>query len=84
MANVSTSSSALPSTLSYLLSAKFQLQVDQAACLLDLVAYVEHPGCFLICKTCKIVIPLDLIPFYFSRTKHHVYNRNDCAQLLAA
>lgn len=74
----------LPTTQSYPEDPEYQLQVARAARLLALVAYVPAPGFFLACKTCQIAVPLSLIPFHFSSTKVHTYNRKDCAALLAA
>lgn len=67
------------------MSAASQLQEERAARLLDLVTYIEHPvGGFLLCQTCRIAIPTDLLPSHFSKSSNHAYGTKDLRDLLCA
>ncbi|PVH91083.1 hypothetical protein DM02DRAFT_678251 [Periconia macrospinosa] len=56
----------------------------QANRLWQLVVYVGEPHYFLICRTCRIALPLSRVASHFSSTGGHAYSRADCARLLAA
>lgn len=50
------------------------MQALRAERLQELTIYVGEPHCFLVCRSCRIVLPLSCIPSHFHKNKAHAYN----------
>jgi hypothetical protein len=60
------------------------MQALRAERLQQLTIYVGEPQCFLICRPCRIVLPLSCIPSHFHKNKAHAYNSRDLVDAVEA
>jgi hypothetical protein len=60
------------------------MQALRAERLQQLTIYVGELHCFLVCRSCCIVLPLSCIPSYFHRNKAYAYNSRDLVNVVKA
>jgi hypothetical protein len=62
----------------------YTIQELRAERLQQLTVYVSELHCFLVCRSCCIVLPLSSIFSYFNKKETHAYNSRDLVNAVEA